>query len=57
MYLDAWTYAASLKPVLSNSPIGSALDKLIDNWTNAEFVKFVDELAELVNRYVVRVHI
>lgn len=52
VYLDAWAYAGSLKPLANDSHVGDAITKLIDNWTNSEFVQFVDELAELVNRCV-----
>lgn len=50
VYLDAWTFASSLKGSHAG-PASGAVAELVDNWTNKEFVLFVDELAELVNRY------
>lgn len=50
MYLDAWKYVGSLTPVGSDHGIAPAVKALVDNWTNPEFVEFVDELANIVNR-------
>lgn len=38
---------------MKDTPTNAALTALIDNWTNPEFEKFVDDLADLVNAYVV----
>ncbi|CAL1699338.1 unnamed protein product [Somion occarium] len=48
VYLDAWSYVSSLKGT-SQGPVSDALAELVHNWTNEEFIIFVDELAELVN--------
>lgn len=52
MYLDAWKHVgstalstANVKPSLTRDVIRS----FVDNWTNPEFEKFVDDLADLVN--------
>ncbi|EJF59569.1 heme oxygenase-like protein [Dichomitus squalens LYAD-421 SS1] len=52
VYLDAWTYAKSLLGNVQGepSPAFSAVKELVENWTSPEFVKFVDHLADLVNR-------
>ena len=53
MYLDAWTHVKSLLAKSKDtSPATPALLELSDNWTNAEFVQFVDDLAELVDKWV-----
>ncbi|KAI0763028.1 heme oxygenase-like protein [Trametes elegans] len=56
VYLDAWTYVRSLLPNAASAGVeagsGSSLPavrQLVENWTNPEFVKFVDTLADLVN--------
>lgn len=52
VYLDAWKYVASVYSSSENdkeSPTNSALAALIQNWTNREFEKFVDDLADIVN--------
>ena len=50
VYLDAWRYVGSLKPVDAEGGTAPAIKALVHNWTNAEFVQFVDELARIVNR-------
>ncbi|KAJ7139480.1 heme oxygenase-like protein [Mycena epipterygia] len=48
VYLDAWTFVrGELKKELS--PGDSPVATFADNWTSPEFVKFVDDLADLVN--------
>ncbi|EPS95650.1 hypothetical protein FOMPIDRAFT_1038434 [Fomitopsis schrenkii] len=49
VYLDAWKYVESLTPVDPEGGTAPAVKALVDNWTNAEFVGFVDELAHIVN--------
>lgn len=52
VYLDAWKYVASVYSSSENDKEGStnsALAALIENWTNREFEKFVDDLADIVN--------
>ncbi|KAK7681329.1 hypothetical protein QCA50_015420 [Cerrena zonata] len=49
VYLDAWGFVSSLKNEHAG-PTSAAVAELVDNWTNEEFVVFVDELADLVNR-------
>ncbi|EIW55081.1 heme oxygenase-like protein [Trametes versicolor FP-101664 SS1] len=52
VYLDAWNYVKSLLPN-ATAGAGSALPavkELVENWTNPEFVRFVDVLGDLVNR-------
>jgi thiaminase len=50
VYLDAWTFVnSSLSSAASSSKTKETIAALADNWTNAEFVKFVDDLAALVN--------
>ena len=49
-YYTAWSYTKSHLPTdLTNStqPKQKALLKFIDNWTNDEFKKFVDECKEV----------
>lgn len=48
VYLDAWKYVASGLAQSSAKP-SPALTALVDNWTNAEFEKFVNDLAGLVD--------
>ncbi|GFZ42848.1 hypothetical protein JCM24511_00566 [Saitozyma sp. JCM 24511] len=56
-YLTAWTFARShnSKPTPEDATSGThtetqkALDKFIDNWTNDEFVGFVNECEEVVD--------
>ena len=50
VYLDAWRYVGSLTPVDAEGGTAPAVKSLVHNWTNAEFVQFVDELADIVNR-------
>ncbi|KAJ3811658.1 heme oxygenase-like protein [Lentinula aff. lateritia] len=58
VYLDAWTYVRDLTntsvPFILSSestptPTNSAILSLSDNWSCPEFVKFVDDLADLVD--------
>ncbi len=52
VYLDAWNHVKSLLPN-TTAGAGSALPaikELVENWTNPEFVHFVDTLGDLVNR-------
>ncbi|KAH9919856.1 uncharacterized protein B0H18DRAFT_1026483 [Fomitopsis serialis] len=49
IYLDSWRYVGSLKPVNAEGGTAPAVKSLVNNWTNPEFVKFVDELAQIVN--------
>ncbi|TFY50666.1 hypothetical protein EVJ58_g10945 [Rhodofomes roseus] len=49
IYLDSWLYVASLKPVNAEGGTAPAVKTLVNNWTNPEFVKFVDELTQIVN--------
>lgn len=52
VYLDAWKYAASVRSSTASieaTPTNAALTGFIDNWTNSEFERFVDDLADLVN--------
>ncbi|KAI0828613.1 heme oxygenase-like protein [Trametes gibbosa] len=57
IYLDAWNYVKSLLPDATvdrdAGPALLAVRQLVDNWTNPEFVKFVDTLADLVNRLAI----
>ncbi|KAI0676393.1 heme oxygenase-like protein [Trametes maxima] len=51
VYLDAWNHVKSLLPDAS-SGAGEALPavrQLVENWTNPEFVQFVDTLGDLVD--------
>ena len=54
MYLDAWKYVKSLvahhKVQGESSLVFSAVEELVQNWSSHEFEKFVDNLADLVNR-------
>ena len=53
VYLDAWTHVKSLlEKSKEASDATEALRVLVDNWTNEEFVQFVNDLAELVNKCV-----
>ncbi|GAV99833.1 heme oxygenase-like protein [Lentinula edodes] len=58
VYLDAWTYVRDLTnisaPFIFSSEstltrTNSAILSLSDNWSCPEFVKFVDDLADLVD--------
>ncbi|CCL99574.1 uncharacterized protein FIBRA_01592 [Fibroporia radiculosa] len=52
VYLDAWRYVGSLKPICtseSEQSTAPAIAELVSNWTNPEFVAFVDDLADIVN--------
>ncbi|EMD35495.1 hypothetical protein CERSUDRAFT_124789 [Gelatoporia subvermispora B] len=48
VYLDAWRYVGSLAASTGAAGL-PAVTALVANWTNEEFVKFVDDLAELVD--------
>ncbi|EPS95654.1 hypothetical protein FOMPIDRAFT_130957 [Fomitopsis schrenkii] len=48
VYLDAWRYVGSLNPVDSEGGTAPAVKALVDR-PNAEFVEFVDGLAQTVN--------
>ncbi|KAI0631185.1 heme oxygenase-like protein [Trametes polyzona] len=58
VYLDAWNYVKSLLPNTAASASATpetsaalpAIRTLADNWTNSDFVKFVDTLRDLVDR-------
>ena len=51
MYLDAWTHVKSLlAKSTEESPATEAIRTLASNWTNEEFVKFVDDLGDLVDK-------
>ncbi|KAJ3535235.1 hypothetical protein NM688_g7008 [Phlebia brevispora] len=55
VYLDAWTHVRSvLAKSKEEGPASPAIRTLVDNWTNDEFVKFVDDLGDLVNKQNVR---
>ncbi|QRV86405.1 TENA/THI-4 family protein [Ceratobasidium sp. AG-Ba] len=45
MYLDSWTFASKQTSQSSRGP----LDEFIQNWTSADFIKFVEELENLVD--------
>ncbi|THG98412.1 hypothetical protein EW145_g7430, partial [Phellinidium pouzarii] len=51
VYLDAWTFVAggSNSEFPEDSSAGRAIDELVENWTNIEFIKFVEELREVVD--------
>ncbi|KAI0072927.1 heme oxygenase-like protein [Panus rudis PR-1116 ss-1] len=52
VYLDAWTYVKDTRATQSSAsgPTSEAIAELSENWSNPEFVAFVDELANLVNQ-------
>lgn len=55
VYLEAWKYARSVLTDVGKSeagPLLPAVKQLVENWTNPEFEKFVDDIADLVNRSV-----
>ena len=55
MYLDAWTHVKTLAAKSKEEgPTSDAIRTLLDNWTNEEFVKWVDDLTDLINSYVYR---
>lgn len=50
LYLDAWTHVAQgLSAHTGQSTTLLAIKEFADNWTNAEFVKFVDQLRDIVD--------
>ena len=52
MYLDAWTHVKTLVATSKEEgPTTAAIRTLLDNWTNDEFIKWVDDLTDLVNKY------
>ncbi|KAJ7652030.1 heme oxygenase-like protein [Mycena polygramma] len=58
VYLDAWTLVRNEMQKRQTPQQASSTDVLVaqfvENWTSPEFVKFVDELADLVNATGVR---
>ncbi|THH18394.1 hypothetical protein EW146_g2592 [Bondarzewia mesenterica] len=53
VYLDAWRYVSSV--LVSTAPkINVAVPSLVANWTNIEFVKFVENLASAVDAFDIR---
>ncbi|KAJ6573899.1 heme oxygenase-like protein [Mycena vulgaris] len=49
VYLDAWTLVREGLQKKAVSPSDSPAATFADNWSSPEFVKFVDDLADLVN--------
>lgn len=51
LYNDSWIYASKQTPSPSpaDASVASALTELIDNWTNAEFVDFVNNCQQQVD--------
>lgn len=51
LYNDSWIYASKQTPSPSpaDASVASALTELIDNWTNAEFVDFVNKCQQQVD--------
>lgn len=53
VYLDAWRYVGSVfdkyAATLAFNPTKTAVSNFVSNWTNAEFITFVDDLADVVN--------
>ncbi|TFK49117.1 heme oxygenase-like protein [Heliocybe sulcata] len=53
VYLDAWRYVGSVldkyTATQALNPTTTAVSNFVSNWTNPDFIKFVDDLAELVN--------
>lgn len=59
LYLDSWTYAATFTPTQPEKlPPGTqrALRSLIPNWCAPGFVKFVDDIADLVDDLDIDIH-
>ncbi len=53
VYLDSWKFVAShTSPAKAESEVSEAVAWLVSNWTNPDFVTFVDALEEIVNGYV-----
>ncbi|KAF7794918.1 hypothetical protein EIP86_006061 [Pleurotus ostreatoroseus] len=51
VYLDSWRHVKSLLATSKEeSPASAAVRELAANWTNDEFVDFVNDLADLVNQ-------
>lgn len=49
-YLDAWLFARSHAPhATAAGPTTGPVAAFMENWTNDEFVRFVDDLADIVN--------
>ncbi|EPQ52199.1 heme oxygenase-like protein [Gloeophyllum trabeum ATCC 11539] len=52
-YLDSWRYVGSVLDKFTTThaltPTTTAVSNFVSNWTNAEFIRFVDDLADLVN--------
>lgn len=53
VYLDAWRYVASRLPLTASSD-NSAVASFAENWTNDEFVRFVNDLADAVDAFNVQ---
>lgn len=50
MYLDAWSYVRSeIGTTTPSTPTASAILSFANNWSNKEFVQFVDELGAIVD--------
>jgi len=61
IYFDSWSFSKTTHQQLHSGAaselqenqkainLGAALELLLDNWTCAEFVEFVEELAAIVN--------
>ena len=50
MYTDAWAHVKKLlAESKEESPATEAIRTLVNNWTNENFTKWVDDLADLVN--------
>ncbi|KAI0040787.1 heme oxygenase-like protein [Auriscalpium vulgare] len=55
LYLDSWRYVRSLRSIASQaltSAASDAIDSFADNWTNEEFEKFVQDIANLVDDWI-----
>ncbi|KAH9940306.1 heme oxygenase-like protein [Amylocystis lapponica] len=53
-YFDAWRYVGSLMDGAKTGDTTPAVAVLVENWTNPEFARFVDDVAELVNSLDIR---
>jgi hypothetical protein len=52
VYLDAWTFVRTelqKRQSQPQAPTDLLVTQFVENWTSPEFVKFVDELADLAN--------
>lgn len=52
LYLDSWRFVASGRSFREDdeSNAARAINEFARNWTNAEFVEFVDDLATIVDK-------